>query len=78
MRRYVKDDDEWLDEYLNLAAFNRDELIGRVVILYNESGEVNTFIIKDESAFHAISCAPNGSIMDIADHLDTDPAFGLA
>jgi hypothetical protein len=79
MRRFLKDDDEWFDEHLNPANFSQEKLLGRMVILYYfDVNDANMFMVKDDEALSTIAHAPNGSMLDVADYLDSDPAFGLA
>tara|TARA_R100001594_G_C3924448_1_gene236564 strand:+ start:153 stop:392 length:240 start_codon:yes stop_codon:yes gene_type:complete len=79
MKRYLKDEGEWFDEYLNSAALDESDLIGRVVILHSlEDDEAETLAIKDTEMLQIITHAPDGSVLDVADSLDTSSAFGLA
>ena len=79
MRRFLKDEGEWFDEHLLPAGFTMDRLVGHMVMLHSlEPDEMDMFMVKDDEAYIMITHAPDGSVLDVVDHLDTNPPFGLA
>ena len=79
MRRYLKEDGEWFDEHLCDVNFTLSKLIGRMVSLqFSGYDDAQVFMIKGDISFMAIIQAPDGSVLDIADYLDTTPPYGIA
>lgn len=79
MKRFMKDDEGWFDEFLNPVILDSEFLGGRAIALHDlNTNESSVFIVKDQADIDQLAYMPTGCVIEVSDYLDTNPPFGLA